>query len=152
MARLLTLLMLVAGGAGLLVVFVSFGHGFGRLPEVVPTHFDIAGNPDAWGRRSALVVFPITAAFVFGFLLMLAAGWPPTRPTLPPAVAVLASALCAEVVWMLAQMQSATYIIALGEARSLGAGLTGWFVAIGATSLALIAITIAISIRRGSRP
>lgn len=43
-----------------------------RLPEQVPTHFDLSGTPDAWSDRSALAWFgPFIVAL--GLALMMAA-------------------------------------------------------------------------------
>jgi uncharacterized membrane protein len=40
-------------------------HGPNPLPDRVPTHFDAAGNPNAWGSPSAMVFFPAIAAGLY---------------------------------------------------------------------------------------
>ena len=32
-----------------------------KLPDTIPTHFDISGKPDTWGNKSSLFLLPITA-------------------------------------------------------------------------------------------
>lgn len=55
--RLLNLLLLGALFAGSLMVYP-------RLPERIPMHFDLSGQPDAWERRSlaAWLMLPVIAA------------------------------------------------------------------------------------------
>jgi len=35
------------------------------LPSRIPTHFDLAGNPNAWGSPKGLFLLPILATFIF---------------------------------------------------------------------------------------
>ena len=37
-----------------------------HMPEEIPTHFDAAGQIDAWGRRSNILLLPIVGAVLFG--------------------------------------------------------------------------------------
>jgi len=32
-----------------------------KLPETIPTHFDITGKPDAWGHKSSFLISPLIA-------------------------------------------------------------------------------------------
>ncbi len=41
---------------------------WGELPDLIPRHFDFAGNPDAWGRKSTLLFLP---AVSMGLYIML---------------------------------------------------------------------------------
>jgi uncharacterized membrane protein len=36
-----------------------------RLPAAVPTHFGVAGSPDAWGSRASLLALPALATAFF---------------------------------------------------------------------------------------
>lgn len=36
-----------------------------RLPDRVPTHFDAAGNPNAWGSPFGMVVLPVIAGVLY---------------------------------------------------------------------------------------
>lgn len=40
-------------------------NGPGRLPDRIPTHFDIAGNPNGWGSSSMLLLLPAIGLGVF---------------------------------------------------------------------------------------
>lgn len=60
-------------------------YGPDRLPERVPTHFDVAGNPNGWGSPAMMVVLPFIAAAIY-LTLTMAAQFPglfhyPVRPT-----------------------------------------------------------------------
>jgi uncharacterized membrane protein len=39
--------------------------GPARLPARIPTHFDLAGHPDAWGSPAMLLLLPAVAAAVY---------------------------------------------------------------------------------------
>ncbi len=47
-------------------------HGPNRLPNRVPTHFDISGQPNAWGSPDALWVLPIVGTGLFLLMTALA--------------------------------------------------------------------------------
>ena len=46
-------------------------HGiWNNLPETIPTHFDLSGNPNGWGPKQVLILFPIISiALTAGSLL-----------------------------------------------------------------------------------
>jgi uncharacterized membrane protein len=44
-----------------------------RLPDRIPTHFDISGNPNAWGSPNMLFLLPIVATAVYLLTTVLAA-------------------------------------------------------------------------------
>ncbi len=46
--------------------------GTNRLPERIPTHFDISGNPNGWGSPSMLFLLPIVATGVYLLITVLA--------------------------------------------------------------------------------
>ena len=56
--------------------------GPNRLPDRVPTHFDISGNPNAWGSPRILIFLPIVATGVYLLITVLAL-IPATRINLP---------------------------------------------------------------------
>jgi uncharacterized membrane protein len=50
-------------------------HGPDRLPDRVPTHFDAAGNPNAWGSPSAMIFLPVIACSLY-FLMSVVTRFP----------------------------------------------------------------------------
>jgi len=67
-----------AGIAALAVLFwitYSAFKGPERLPDRIPTHFDLAGNPNAWGSPSALLLLP-GLAFVIYLAITLVSRFP----------------------------------------------------------------------------
>lgn len=56
---------LVAAFAVLAHLFLAVYY-YPRLPDTIPTHFDLYGKPDGWGSKSSLLMLPIisVAAYV----------------------------------------------------------------------------------------
>jgi hypothetical protein len=48
----------------LLVVLLAWG----TLPERIPMHFNAAGRPDSWGPRWLIVLHPLVALAIYGFI------------------------------------------------------------------------------------
>jgi hypothetical protein len=42
------------------------------LPGRIPTHFDLAGNPDGWGKPEALWLLPIVGTFLYSLMTVVA--------------------------------------------------------------------------------
>jgi len=51
--------------AGLLVAISAVVQAWPRLPETVPMHFDLAGEPDGWGGRRSILLLPGSALFLY---------------------------------------------------------------------------------------
>jgi uncharacterized membrane protein len=47
-------------------------NGPDRLPDRIPTHFDISGNPNGWGSPNTLLLIPIVATGVYLLITVLA--------------------------------------------------------------------------------
>jgi len=56
--------------------------GPGRLPDRIPTHFNRAGIPNAWGPPSTLWLLPVIASGIYVLITAIAAV-PVTRVNLP---------------------------------------------------------------------
>lgn len=56
------------------VTYLAF-EGPDRLPDRVPIHFDIAGNPNGWGSPAALLLLPIVAVGLY-FGMTVVSGFP----------------------------------------------------------------------------
>ena len=50
-------------------------YGPNRLPDRVPTHFNAAGNPDAWGAPAGMILLPAMALGLY-LLMSIAARFP----------------------------------------------------------------------------
>jgi uncharacterized membrane protein len=81
--------------------------GPNRLPDKVPTHFDAAGNANAWGSPSGMILIPIIAAGLY-VLLTIVARFPsafhyPVRTT-PVNLPRLQAITLGMVAWIKAEM------------------------------------------------
>ncbi|MFP3904182.1 MAG: DUF1648 domain-containing protein [Armatimonadota bacterium] len=41
---------------------------WGDIPETIPVHFNLQGNPDAWGSKSTLGAMPLVAGLMYLFM------------------------------------------------------------------------------------
>jgi hypothetical protein len=53
-------------------VYWSARFGPGRLTGLIPTHFNFASQPDAWGKPSILPIVPVVAVVLYLLLTVLA--------------------------------------------------------------------------------
>jgi len=51
-------------------------HGTTRLPDRIPTHFGLDGQPNGWGSSAELIVFPLVTLAVYLLLTVTAALMP----------------------------------------------------------------------------
>ncbi|HZP06388.1 MAG TPA: DUF1648 domain-containing protein [Terracidiphilus sp.] len=51
--------------AAMLIVTALALFGPTRLPDRIPTHFDLLGQPDRWGPPRILLLFPVIAAVLY---------------------------------------------------------------------------------------
>lgn len=58
--------------AALFFVTWSALAGPNRLPDRVPTHFDAAGTPNAWGSPGAIILLPVIACAVYLLITVVA--------------------------------------------------------------------------------
>lgn len=54
--------------ACLLVMFLLVALYWKQLPELIPTHYGIDGQPNAWGGRGSILFSPLLSLFVFASL------------------------------------------------------------------------------------
>ncbi len=64
-------LLSLAALAALLFFAINIYFGPHQLPATIPTHFNGAGQPNGWGSRGALLLFPIFAAGLYLFLTLI---------------------------------------------------------------------------------
>jgi uncharacterized membrane protein len=58
----------------LLLVLIPFGYAFylwPDLPDSIPTHFDINGKPDAWGKKGSIFILPLVMGGMSLFVYLL---------------------------------------------------------------------------------
>jgi uncharacterized membrane protein len=54
--------------AAILMLLAMWGivlFSFSKLPDVVPTHFDATGKPDAFGDKTSLLLLPVLSTILF---------------------------------------------------------------------------------------
>jgi hypothetical protein len=122
------------------------GMYWGRLPDRVPTHFNAAGNPDAYGSRSMLLVLLLASLGIFA-LLTVASALPrflnyPARVTeenrarMEPLALDMLAWLKLAVVCLIGYIAWGTIQVAMGRMS----GLSFWF--LPATLAAVFGITL----------
>ena len=58
----------VIGGVCLLVMFLLVAVYWKQLPEQIPIHYGLDGQPDAWGGRGGALFLPLLGLLVFALL------------------------------------------------------------------------------------
>lgn len=61
--------------AALLVLWATTAYallGPNPLPSRIPTHFDLAGNPNGWGKPGVLWLLPIVGAVLYALMTLVA--------------------------------------------------------------------------------
>lgn len=104
------------------------------LPARIPTHFDIAGRPNAWGQPSMLWMLPVIVTVILG-LMWLVSRYPrsfnfPVRVT-PANRPRLESVAIDMIAWLRLEIAGAMLWIqyaTIQSARALRLGLSPWFV------------------------
>lgn len=140
MHRPVSLVLVAIAGLGLLVMLIVFAREYGSTPATVATHFGASGQPNAWGPKSTLVIFPVIGVVMFGIATVIALfDLPAGRSPVPPVLPVLASLVFAEVIWMLVFAEMSTFDVALGRASGLS---PMFFVGLGAVMLTAVSVVI----------
>lgn len=104
-----------------------------ELPDEIPIHFGLSGQPDALGSKTTLLILPIITALVYVGLSILRKfphvyNYPieitaDNAPRQYSLARTLIACLKAEVVWLFAYICWKTCRVAIGEETGLG----GWF-------------------------
>lgn len=101
-----------------------------HLPDRIPIHFNAAGQPDGWGSRAMLLVFPVMATAIY-LLMTLVARFPsafnyPVRVTVQNRARLQSLAL-GMIAWLKAELVILFAVIewgAIRAARQPGTGLS----------------------------
>lgn len=146
MTRLFATIALALAVIGLVASFALFARDYGQLPAIVPTHFGVDGNPDAYGPKSTLVLFPVVAVGMFGvFALASVLNLARAKPV-PPALPTLLRFVVAETIWLLFFAELGTLNTALGIGGGLGPGFVILLVLTMVTALGMAAYAVGWSI------
>lgn len=71
MRKILEPIALAALAVLILITFRAL-YGPNRLPDSIPTHFDLAGRPDGWGSPLTLILLPAMGLFVYLLMTVVA--------------------------------------------------------------------------------
>jgi hypothetical protein len=133
-------------GLGLLLLCGSLATHWHDLPDRVPVHFGLTGQPDGFGSKTILLVLP-AAAIVLYLVLTVVTRYPAyfnfpvpvtdiNRQTLRELAVDMIGWLKAEVVWIFGWLTIRTISTARGPSLGLGLAFTP-------ISLGVVAVTIA---------
>ena len=61
----------IAGWISVALLFGVTFYYYGDLPEQIPRHFNIKGEPDAWGHKDSIWTFPILGISLFLIMFFL---------------------------------------------------------------------------------
>lgn len=148
--KALNLLVAIAILFCLLLLAVSLG----SLPDIIPTHFNVAGQPDGWGSKWTILLFPILALILGPALLFLSRFpqvfnyiWqitPENAARQYQLARQLIEWLAAEIVCLMAYIEWTI----IQAARFNGQGLGAWFILV---PIVTIFITLGIYFRSASQ-
>lgn len=83
------------------------------LPDKIPTHFNLKGEPDDWSSKNAVFMLPGIAVFMYGIMMVVIKGVPPRMWNLPVKVTP--------------ENAEVQYRLARNMMRALNAVITGFF-------------------------
>ncbi|MEB3828619.1 DUF1648 domain-containing protein [Phormidium sp. CCY1219] len=55
----------LAALVGIICTFVAIGQFWGRLPETIPIHFGLTGQPQNWGNKPILCLLPTVGTLIY---------------------------------------------------------------------------------------
>ncbi|MGR6835880.1 DUF1648 domain-containing protein [Syntrophomonas erecta] len=120
----------VLSALGILMLLFLVWQSWGTLPDKIPSHFGITGQPDAWGNKSSLITLPIIAIATH-LLLTIVSKYPhtfnyPAKITEENAefqylmARYLIAVLKVEIIWLFAYIEWIIIKVALGKTTGLG--------------------------------
>lgn len=120
----------IFGALGLLFMIVMLAYYWSSLPERIPSHFGISGQPDAWNGKGLLLVLPSISAGLYIGLTILSRyphiynyAWPITPENAATQYRLARQMIIVfktEIVWLFAYVIWQTIQTALGRAQGLG--------------------------------
>jgi len=101
-----------------------------QLPDRIPSHFDAAGSPDAWGGKSALILLPAISCALYLMLMIFSHfphiynyPFPITERNAAKQYSIARAmlfAINAEIAWLFAYILWQSIQVALGNSLGLG--------------------------------
>jgi hypothetical protein len=135
----------IAGAVGVALLVVPMLLGFNQLPDRVPIHFGVVGQPDRWGSRLVLLALAVVTLLIYAGLSALNRipqhfnyPWPITATNAPRQFQLarrMLRVLKVAILWLFLSILFGASQVALGEWSSL----PPWLLPGG---LAAIAVTI----------
>lgn len=55
----------------LLIIWFNCFYYYSKLPDIIPTHFNAAGQPDAEGKKSTLFMLPVISTFIYALMTII---------------------------------------------------------------------------------
>jgi uncharacterized membrane protein len=141
-------ILLVVALAGVICCVVPLALSWSALPQIVPSHFDASGRPNAYGSKWWLLLLPTLAVIITaGFAILMR--YPhlfnyPVRVTPENALRLYRSGrllllwMSAALAWIFAFIEWQTLQVALGRA----AGLPEWFLPVTIALVVLVPISV----------
>ena len=68
---LFDLIIEVAGVVALLALWIVVLATYSGLPEMIPTHYDVSGQADHFGKRSGIFLLPVIATITFAAIIIM---------------------------------------------------------------------------------
>lgn len=59
------------GAVGLILLLLITVINYGNLPETIPIHFNLGGEPDRYGSRATILILPAAGVLLYTILLLL---------------------------------------------------------------------------------
>lgn len=125
---------------GLVAMAILVLSNWGRLPQLVPTHFGLSGEADAWGSKNSILILPLLSVIIYGLLTVFSRL--PRLMNYPVVITeenakreyilgkLFLNVLKLVMVWLFYFISSATIRVALGLQSQLGGLLMAFLIII----------------------
>lgn len=141
----------VIAAAGMLFWILTLIIYYPQLPDRIPTHFNFAGDPDAWGSKSTIWLLVGIMVLLYALLSWVATfphryNYPWSFPVEKAAeqyriARTMITILKALIVWLFAWILYETIQIGLGKSKTLGPELM--FVFLGLIAIVIVGYFVA---------
>jgi uncharacterized membrane protein len=122
--------LILVAGMGLIFSITATISSWPALPQRIPSHFNMAGEPDGWSGRSILILLPVVSLTLYLMLTIFSSfphiynyPFPITEKNANRQYSLARSLLLAidvEITWLFAYIQRTSIQVALGHLKGLG--------------------------------